>query len=144
MNTDREITLRITLIAPPPGVQWALQLGRSELMPPTKRAKDLEFEVVLRVVTRTDGEADFRGDAVQGPKNGRFIYLNSGTRAGQAGSPWDRRAKVSLEALRAMVMAERSGKPVAGYSAEIAGTDRHGGPVCASVPLSGAGWTPFR
>jgi len=139
--TDRELLVRISIQAPPPGVEWALQLGRIDLLPPTKRSRGLEFEVRLRVVTRADGEIDFRGAAVQGPRNGRFIYLNSGTRAGQMASCWDRRAKVSLEGLRAILAAETWDAPATVCVAAIAGTGRDGGPACASVPLVGTGWS---
>ena len=140
MSSDRELLVRITVQAPPSGVAWALQLGRVDLLPPTKHARGLEFEVALRVVTRPDGEIDFRGDAVQGPRNGRFIYLNSGTRAGQAACMWDRRAKVSLEGLRAILAKTGEASATVGVAA-IAGTGRDGGPACASVPLVGTGWS---
>lgn len=95
----------------------------------------------MRVVVGTNGELDFRGPAVQGPRAGRFIYLTSGTRAGQFGSCWDRRAKVSLEGLRPL-LAQRFGDTSGTMGvASIAGTSRDGGPACASVPLLGVGWS---
>jgi hypothetical protein len=136
-----DLLLRIRIDAPPSGVAWALQLGRTESAPPARRAPQLEFEVTVRVVDGTNGELDFRGAAVQGPRGGRFIYLTSGTRAGQPSSPWDRRAKVSIEELRPL-LATRGGdtQDVIGV-ASFAGTARDGGPSCASVPLLGGGWT---
>jgi len=137
----RELVVRIRIEAPPPDVAWALQLGRTELAPPTQGAPHLEFETTVRVVTGTNGELDFRGPAVQGPRAGRFLYLTSGARAGQLGSRWSRRAKVSLEGLRPLLARERSETAATSGVAAIGGTSRDGGPACASVPLLGTGWS---
>jgi Family of unknown function (DUF5990) len=138
--SPRELLVRIRIESPPSGVAWALQLGRSELSPPAQRSPHLEFTTTVRVVTGTNGELDFRGPAVQGPRAGRFIYLTSGTRAGQHDSKWDRRAKVSLEGLRPLLAADPSGSAVSMAVVAIHGTSRDGGPACASVPLLGSGW----
>jgi len=137
----RELEVRIRVEAPPPGVAWALQVGRSELSPPTQSAPHLEFATTVRVVTGTDGDLDFRGPAVQGARGGRFIYLTSGTRAGQRDSCWDRRAKVSLEGLRPLLAREPSDTAITVGVAAINGTSRDGGPACASVPLLRTGWS---
>jgi hypothetical protein len=139
--SDYELRVQLTVQAPPAGVAWALQVGRDEIVPPVKRAGSLEFAATLRVVTDKDGALDFRGSVVQGPKRGRFVYLTSGVRAGQAGSRWDRRAKVTLEPLREMLSKRSvSAKPPAAASVAISGTGRDGGPACASVPLLDNGW----
>jgi len=138
--TSRELLVRITVQGPPPGVEWAVQLGRTDLLPPSKRSVDLEFEVPLRVVDRPDGQLDLRGSAVQGPRNARFIYLNSGTRAGQTASCWDRRAKVSLEGLRSLLADQTRDSRSVVCVAAIVGTGGDGGPACASVPLVAPGW----
>lgn len=139
--TPRDLVVRIRIEAPPPDVEWALQLGRTDLLRPTRGVSHLEFETTVRVVVGTNGDLDFRGPAVQGPRAGRFIYLNSGTRAGQRGSCWDRRAKVSLEGLRPL-LTQKGGAPAATRGiAAIKGTGRDGGPACASVPLLGSGWS---
>jgi hypothetical protein len=138
--SDRELRLRITVSNPPAGVAWALQLGRDELVQPSKTSTGLAFDAIVRLVAAKTGELDLRGPAVQGPRNGRFVYLNSGKRAGQAGSGWDRRAKVSLEGLRTL-LADFSGDPrTVTAEAGIGGTGPDGGPACATVKLSGAGW----
>jgi hypothetical protein len=51
--------------------------------------------VRVRVVATATGGYTLRGPAAQGPP-ARFVYVHSGTRAGQVGSCWDRRAKVPL------------------------------------------------
>jgi hypothetical protein len=136
----RELVVRIRIDAPPPDVAWALQLGRTELVPPVPAATQIEFETTVRVVIGTNGELDFRGPAVQGPRAGRFIYLTSGARAGQLGSPWSRRAKVSLEGLRPLLAQERDDAAATCGVASFGGTSRDGGPACASVPLLAGGW----
>lgn len=137
----RELVVRIRIEAPPPDVVWALQIGRSELSPPTQSSPHLEFVTTVRVVAGTNGDLDFRGPAVQGPRAGRFIYLTSGTRAGQRDSCWDRRAKVSLEGLRPLLAQQPSETAITIGVATINGTSRDGGPACASVPLLGTGWS---
>jgi hypothetical protein len=120
---SRELVVRIRIEAPPPGVAWALQIGRSELAPPTQRSPRLEFATTVRVVAGTNGELDFRGAAVQGPRAGRFLYLTSGTRAGQRDSCWDRRAKVSLEGLRPLLAQAPSATAITGAVAAITGSE---------------------
>ena len=137
----RELVVRIRIQAPPPDVAWALQLGRNELSPPSQSVPHLEFATTIRVVAGTNGDLDFRGPAVQGPRAGRFIYLTSGTRAGQRDSCWNRRAKVSLEGLRPLLAQEPSETAISIGVASIKGTSRDGGPACASVPLLGTGWS---
>lgn len=135
---EYDLEVRVAIQAPPPGVAWALQVGRDVLLPPVGRAGGLEFGTTLRIVAKPDGTLDFRGSVVQGPRNGRFLYLNSGVRAGQVGSCWDRRAKVSLEGLRPLL----SGLDASSCAvrAVIEGTGKDGGPACASVPLKDPGW----
>ena len=56
----------------------------------------MTFELEVRVGTRSDGQPNFLGPFAQGPPADRFVYINSGTLAGQAESEWTRRAKVPL------------------------------------------------
>ena len=55
-------------------------------------------------------------------------------------SPWTRRAKVPLPSLAPATVAawERSNTQV--LEARVAGTDKKGAPVCATVPLLDGGW----
>ena len=68
------------------------------------------------------------GPYVQGPPRQRFVYLDIGAYAGQAGSCWSRRMKVPLEGIPAKML--RTGGIL---EARIAGTGRDGGPNCATV-----------
>jgi hypothetical protein len=144
MPPPDQVRLRLVLREPPAGVRWALQLGRDQLVPPTLVAADrvvLETTVTLGPPA-SDGTRPVRGPAVQGPRTGRFLYANCGTSAGDFASPWARRAKVPLPTvLEPALVAAWQRAPTQVLEAHVAGTDRKGAPVCASVPLLEGGWT---
>ena len=64
--------------------------------------------------------------------------MNSGKQAGEVESCWDRRAKVPLGGVDALLI-EHATAAGAVIEAQIAGTGRDGGPACATVPLI-SGW----
>ncbi|HEX4952074.1 MAG TPA: DUF5990 family protein [Thermoanaerobaculia bacterium] len=136
------LPLRIRLLAPPPRVAWALQLGRSELVPPTRTdAEGLTFDFEVRLGPRVPGEPPrFLGPATQGPPHGRFVYLNSGMAADQFGSPWTRRAKIPLGALGWDLIAQHQANPGSRLEASIQGGFKDGSPVCATVKQFARGW----
>lgn len=135
-----EIAFRIIVLEPPPGVLFRLQRGREELIPPSKEsAKSIAFDFTLRVETGAGGVPRFLGPFAQGPPAKRFVYVNSGKRAGQKDTFWDRRAKVMLGDIDASLIEKALAKPGAVIETQFAGTGRDGGPACATVPLVG-GW----
>lgn len=139
-SATTELPLRIVVESPVAGVVYAIEGGEGELVPPTRATADeLRFDVRVRLAAASGDEAPrLLGAYVRGTPAKRFIYVNSGMSAGQAGSPWSRRAKVfTTEIDRALVDAAlASGRPV---ETRIAGTARDGGPCAATVPLIG-GW----
>lgn len=139
---DRELPLRVTVVRPPSGVAVQIQRGRDGLLPATSVAGDtMTFELTVRVrQAQPGGPLRLLGDYAQGPPTGRFLYVNSGKRAGQADSCWDRRAKVSLMAITPAQIASVLKAPGAVIEARIAGTAPDGGPACATVPLLDGGW----
>jgi len=139
---EREIPLRITLVHPPRDVVFCLQRGQGEIVSPVRaKGDDLSFELSVRVRDgRPDGLPNFLGPFTQGPPTGRFVYVNSGARAGQAGSCWTRRAKVPLSGITWPLIEETLATPDAVLEARITGTSKDGGPACATVPLLEAGW----
>ncbi len=140
-QVSHALRLQLRVIAPPTNVSWAVQLGRTELLGPVERSVEhLVFEIPLELLSTPDGEARVRGAAVQGPRSGRFLYLASGTRAGDVASPWNRRAKISLETLPFDAIRARPAEAAIVLVGEIDGTARDGGPACASVPLRGGSW----
>ena len=139
-QVDDTLRLRITVVGPPPGVRLQLQRGRHELQPPTRHSETaMTFEFEVRVATRSGGHPNFLGVFTQGPPAGRFVYINSGTLAGQADSVWTRRAKVPLAGIR-WALIERARAVGSMLETEIEGTARDGGPACATVPLLSGGW----
>ena len=138
-----ELSLRVVVDAPLPGVAMAMQHGdarKAHLVRPVETRVDaLVFDFMITVHGATkEGQPRLLGPFVQGPPEGRFVYINSGTSAGQFGSPWTRRLKVPLSGLTwAMLEEVRDKEPL---TAHVAGVARDGGPACASVKLV-SGWT---
>lgn len=139
MKIEMPVTLRLRVVRPPPGVRWAVQLGRDELLPPIHAAHDeLVFEVPLILGPNLRGTVQLRGAAIQGPPAARFVYVNSGKRAAEPLSCWDRRAKVSLATIDISALQDVMGHAV--VDGAIHGTARDGGPACASVALIDGAW----
>jgi hypothetical protein len=61
--------------------------------------------------------------------------VNSGKRAGQAKTQWDRRAKVPLTGINWTLIKNVAKGGV--LETQIEGTGRDGGPACGTVPLIG-------
>src|SRR5215510_947900 len=92
-----ELKLRIRVEAPPSNVLFQMQHGRGGLVPSVRRSStSIDFEFSVRVGTQKDGLPNFLGPFAQGPTRARFVYINSGTLAGDMQSCWTRRAKVPL------------------------------------------------
>ena len=146
-----ELPLRITLHRVPPGVRFALQKGKSdargnsELVPPTRIDPDsLSFDFSVRVADVSRGARPrFLGEFTQGPPDRRFVYVNSGKRAGQANTFWDRRAKIPLTTITSDMIEKVRSTPNTLLAIQIEGTGKDGGPICASL-LSSTEWRPAR
>ncbi len=138
-----DLLLRIVVEAPVPGVAMALQRGPSAtatLIGPIHASAEVltfDFEVTVSG-SGVDGAPRLLGPFVQGPPTGRFVYVNSGTYAGETGSIWQRRAKVPLTGLSWPPI--EALPPGGRLEARIAGKARDGGPACASVALLPPGW----
>lgn len=140
---DPELTLRVVVIGPPAGVEWRVQSGRDELLVPLSISPSaITFEVNVKVTKL--GPVVFRGAVTQGPPKARFLYINSGTSAGQSESCWDRRAKVQLGDITRAQIDQVLGSDSTMLEVRISGTSRDGGPACATVPLLDEGWRLVR
>jgi Family of unknown function (DUF5990) len=140
-KVERELKLRIVLEKPPGGIDFGLQEGKGSSYVIVQRQRsragsDLLFEFTVRVGESESKEPNLLGPYVQGPRDGRFVYINIGTYAGQVDSPWSRRLKVPLQGitwrlLNAGVLETR-----------VPGTAKDGSPTCATVkPFDG--WKPI-
>lgn len=141
-RTLSDISLRIYVVSPTPGVAWAIQLGREQLIRPSESSdKTMTFDLTVRVgPPLEDGRPRFLGGAAQGPPERRFIYVNSGKRAGQAASCWDRRAKVPLTSITPGMIEKLRRVPGSRLEARIAAIGPDGGPACGTVPLLDGSW----
>lgn len=128
-----EIPFRIIVNKPLLGVVMQVQKGRDELLPPSAVSSEeisFEFEVTVDV----NGEVlNFLGKYAQGPKDARFVYVNSGQQAGQQDTYWDRRAKLSLMGITKEQIESVLSSPGSRIEVTMNGIGRDGGPTCASV-----------
>lgn len=135
------VTLRITLVDPPAGVSFGIQQGREGLLAVSRASGEaLSFDFPGELRPGTVGEPVLYGPHAQGPPAERFVYVNSGTYAGDDASPWGRRAKVPARGITWELVEQARRTPGAAIEARIAGKSRDGGPACASVPLLEPGW----
>lgn len=128
-----EIPFRIVVSQPLQGVVMKVQRGRDELLPPTDNSDDsISFEFDL-TVDDSSHDLNFLGKYAQGPKDARFIYVNSGTYAGQEGNCWSRRARLSLMSITRQQIKKAISSAGSRIEATIPGVGGDGGPTCASV-----------
>lgn len=143
MPATPDVSLRIIVDQPLPGVAITLQEGKDGNVPPTHTsATALVFDFAVRLGTpRADGLPNFVGPFAQGPAGGRFIYLGVGQRAGQLSSVWNRRIKVPLGGISdALVQAVRTDARKR-LVVHVPGRGRDGSPTAASVRLAPDAWT---
>lgn len=128
-----DIPIRIIVKNPLPGVRMQVQRGRDELALPTDILADaLVFDI--DVTANLSGPSpNFLGKYVQGPKDARFVYVNSGSYAGQPGQQWNRRAKISLMSITAEQVVKVTRSQTLCLATEFEGVGKDGGPACASI-----------
>ena len=136
-----QINLRIVVDDPVPGILLRLQRGKDELVEATsENPKQVTFDFTARLGTPLpNGAPNFLGPFTQGPPAVRFVYIRVGRSAGQANTPFDRRAKIPLGGISAELLAKALAKPGAVLEVHMPGRGKVGTPTCASVkPPSGA------
>lgn len=123
-----EITLRLTIADPVPGMTYSLQDQKSAPVGPvTATDAPLSFDVPVKLSddNRLTGPFVRR----EGPER-RFVYIAIG---GQAGghTTISRRAKIDIHGITADLLDQaRAGKPLAVI---LPGRDKAGLPACATV-----------
>jgi len=140
-TVERELTLRIILEGPPPGVDFGLQEGHGNdyqtVQTQRSKSSDLIFTFTARAKQNKSGEPVFLGPFTQGPADGRFVYLDIGTYAGQKNTQWSRRLKIPLRGI-SWEMVEKAGGSARLLEARVQGTGKDGGPTCGTIkPFTG-------
>ena len=127
-----EVKMRIVISDPPAAVAMMVQDGKNKLLAAAKAsATQLVFEFSVNVDS-SSGSPNFLGKFAQGPKDARFVYVNSGTYAGEHHSCWGRRAKLSLMSIT-REQVEQAVEENGVIETSFPGVGRDGGPTCASV-----------
>jgi hypothetical protein len=129
MAAGQQITLRLTIGDPVPGVAYSLQNKKSEPVGMVVAGdQPLSFDVPVDVAPGPR----FLGEFVrrEGPTR-RFVYIAIGGQAGYSSSLWSRRAKIDIHDLPA----DRLEKALAGSVVEalLPGRAKDGGPACATL-----------
>jgi hypothetical protein len=90
------------------------------------------WDLEVRVLVTDDGALDFRGPAVHGRRDERFLYLTWGDVGADGTFAMFRRAKLMLDSVDAELvgMADAGGRTLV---ATIVLTDGSGHPICARV-----------
>src|ERR1700749_301785 len=102
MAAGRQITLRLTIGDPMPGVAYSLQNKKSEPVSMVVAGqRSLSFDLTVHVAPGPR----FLGEFVrrEGPTR-RFVSLAIGQQAGDSSSLWDRRAKIDIHDLPAELL----------------------------------------
>lgn len=136
------IHIKIELEKPPSGVCFALQEGKGNDFTPVQKqisqGDNLFFTCNMSVKMEEGKPPVFLGPFAQGPADGRFIYIDVGTIAGQLGSPWQRRMKIPLTGIIAETIQQLAQNPALVLATKVPGVGKDGGPNCATIkPFSG-------
>jgi len=139
---ERELTFRIVLEKPPPGVDFGLQKGAGSnyetIQIQRSGTMDLLFEFNLRVKNNNGSLPVFSGPFVQGKPGAKFIYLDIGTCAGQLDTAWSRRLKIPLTGITLDILKRLPAGSPAVLEARVRGTGKDGGPTCGTIkPFNG-------
>ena len=137
-----EVTLRIVVDDPVPGVLLRLQNGKDGLVKArSESASRVAFDLTARIgAPLPTGAPNFLGPFTQGPPATRFVYIRVGRSAGQLNTPWDRRAKIPLAGISNELLARALNKPGAVLEVHIPGRGKDGTPTCATVTLGPGAW----
>ncbi|UFH52234.1 DUF5990 family protein [Spirosoma sp. KNUC1025] len=137
-----EINLRILLENPVEGVLYGLQKGKGAhheiVQAQMGNRQELTFRFVVQRKQTNESAPSLTGPFVQGTPGTRFVYINIGSYAGQAGALCNGRLKVPLtEADFQDTSSSGSGY---GWSCTVPGRTENGTPVFATVKPFGE-WT---
>ncbi|SDC23305.1 DUF5990 family protein [Pedobacter soli] len=139
-----ELPLKITLIKPTPGVDFALQKGSGNIYESVQKQNvssgdiSFSFSLIAKGTRGVDAFPRLSGAFVQGPANGKFIYIGIGTYAGQTNTSWSRRLKIPLTGISWEMLDQLTSDTKSVLYTQVPGTGKDGGPNCATVkPFDG-------
>ena len=136
---ETEVTLQIVLVKPTTGVDFGLQKGSGNNYETIQKQRSEAHDLIFKFSVKVKGEREkdllpkFSGHFVQGPPNGKFIYIDIGTCAGQTNTGWSRRLKVPLSGINWKEIDQLIATPDLILETIVPGTGRDGGPNCATV-----------
>jgi hypothetical protein len=138
-----EIQARILLTGPSAVVDYGLQKGKGTnyetVLTQSGGKSDLRFDFNIKVKQGVVNHYSFTGPLVQGPANGKFLYIDIGTYAGQKNSVWGRRLKIPLTGITNKMIETLLSQPDKVMEVVVPGTGKDGGPNCGTVKPFG-GW----
>jgi hypothetical protein len=139
---NQELTLKVILEKPPPGVDFGIQKGNGSkydvIQKQRSTSKDLIFEFAITVKFAKDLSPNFAGAIVQGTPSDRFLYIDIGSYAGQSDTVWGRRLKIPLKGINSEMIDQLLNNQNVILETKVAGTGRDGGPNCGTVkPFDG-------
>lgn len=129
MTADQRITLRFTIENPVPGVAYSLQNKKSDpvnMVVAGDQPLSFDVPVIVAPGPRYLGEFVRR----EGPVR-RFAYIAIGRQAGDASSPWSRRAKIDIHDLPADLLEKALADRI--VKAFLPGRAKDGGPACGTL-----------
>lgn len=139
IEMKQDVQCRIIVKKPLANVVMKIQKGRDGLLEPSSFDPGQHVFKFSISVDLSSGTPNFLGPFVHGPKSSRFIYLNSGTYAGQEATCWGRRAKLNLISVTTEMVTTILADPGSVLETTLQGVGSDGAPVCASV--KGLEWT---
>ena len=148
---EYKIPMRIVVVSPPVGVNFSLENNGNLVSVTQSTGEDItfDFDAVVKP-QRNTGVPNFTGTFARGTTSKRFFYVNIGELAGQADCEWERRAKIWISTgyPKSLIQEEVTWQMVKAVSenpskvlmARYMGTDKDGGPSCATIELIDGGW----
>jgi hypothetical protein len=129
MVLHRTVTLRLTIENPVPGTTYSLQDSKSAPVSPVVATDaPLSFDVPVRVAAGSKLTGEFVRR--EGPAR-RFVYIAIGAQAGDAGSPWSRRAKIDIHDIPSQLLDRALEGRV--LECRLPGRAKDDGPACGTV-----------
>jgi hypothetical protein len=136
---DGQLLFRMIMINPTAGVVYGIQKGKGSqfetIQKQLSEGNDLDFECSIPVKFDENNQPVFSGPFAQGPAGGKFIYIDIGSCAGQANTPWSRRLKIPLKDITREMLQQ----PGTILETRVQGSNsKDGSPTCGTTkPFNG-------